>query len=800
MRIGIGIASLTMSVLFIAQTFGLVPDVPKAILDGRKVLCENVAVECSLAAQHDGVPVMKAVLTALKSRDPAILSGAVRRTSGKLLAEVGAHQAAWDAETGEHSPGTHVEVPIFQGKQRWGTVEIRFTPLEASGWRAWLVNPNLRLIAFVTSAGFLLHLWYLKRTLRHLDPSSVIPDRVRATLDTLAEGVLVLNREQRIVLANKAFAESTGHQPDQLQGMRADSIPWSQSGAAAGAAELPWQRAIREGVAQTGVMLGLEQKSDQKRQFTVNTMPIHDANGRRRGALVTFDDVTSIEEKNAQLEVMLHDLQSSRDEIRRQNEELTVLATCDPLTACLNRRAFFSQFQTQWEAAALHDRPLSCLMVDIDHFKSVNDRFGHATGDAVLQQVGATLRKAVREADLVCRYGGEEFCVLLPATPLAAARRLAEALRAAVAAIDGLPTTITASFGVSAFGNGAAEPHQVLDQADKALYAAKRSGRNRVTSWTELTPEQQVQAAGAEHDSARRVAADDVPIPFHAVAALTAALAYRDARTAEHSRRVADLCVLIGRGLMSERDCYVLEVAALLHDIGKLGIPDEVLLKPGPLNEEEWKLMNAHDRISVNIIRTAFSSPELAEIIGLHHLRYDGAATGGGSPRSQPQRGEAIPLRARILSVADAYDAIVSDRVYRKHQTREQAFAELRRCAGKQFDPQIVERLVQVVSSNDQGRAEISSSVSKQAALRIGLQIECLAEALDAHDFANLSTMAGRLASTAANDGVPEIAALAEALQASATADADILQVVSLTSELLDLCRATQSSHLAPSR
>jgi putative nucleotidyltransferase with HDIG domain len=274
------------------------------------------------------------------------------------------------------------------------------------------------------------------------------------------------------------------------------------------------------------------------------------------------------------------------------------------------------------------------------------------------------------------------------------------------------------------------------------------------------------------------------------------ALAYRDALTAEHSRRVADLCVMLARGLMSERDCYVLEVAALLHDIGKLGVPDSILLKPGPLTPAEWCVMSAHDRIGVEIIRAAFSSNELAEIIGCHHLRFDGSSPDERNPPAPVCAGKDIPLRARILTIADAYDAMVSDRIYRKGRTSEEAFAELQRCADKQFDPKLVERLIQVVSGNDQRRAEVSAAVTKQAALRIGLQIERLAEATDSRDFATLSALAGRLASTAINDGVPEIADLAAELEQTISDDPDILEVVRLTSGLLELCRATQCCHL----
>jgi diguanylate cyclase (GGDEF)-like protein/PAS domain S-box-containing protein len=779
-----------MSACFVAQSLGLVPDAERAVLAGRRVLCETVAIQCSLAAQKEDHSALRTTIQALVFRNKDILSAAVRRKNGKLLAVAGDHERQWNNRESEKSTPDEVLVPIRQGKTPWGQVEIRFAPLVRTGWRGVLMHPLLRLTTFVTLLAFLTYAWYLKKTLTHLDPSAAIPDRVRETLDTLAEGVLVLDKQQRILLANKAFAHNTGRSVGALQGFKAQEIPWDDAESNTASKDLPWTRAIREGKSQTGVMLRLAEGGSGTRTFMVNSSPIIGGDGRQRGVLATFDDVTPIEKKNQQLEEMLTDLKTSRDEIHRKNEELTLLATRDPLTSCLNRRAFFNSFETEWTTARSRNQPLSCIMVDIDHFKSVNDTHGHSAGDVVLQEISAILRTGARPTDVVCRYGGEEFCVLLPQTGVAEANAVAERLRQMIAVQQCGPLHVTASMGISALEFGAKDPRELLDQADKSLYVSKRSGRNRVTRWSDVPKD--VVVDSPESASQNHEVDVDVPIPFHAVTALSSALAFRDTLTAEHSRRVADLCVATAQGLMSERQCYVLEVAALLHDIGKLGVPDAILLKPGPLTEDEWKVMSTHDRIGVEIISAAFSSPDLTAIVRAHHGWF------GGNPRSPAlPKGEDLPLGARILTIADAFDAMVSDRVYRKGCDRAKAFEELRRCAGTQFDPAIVERFIEAVSSSDQSRNQRFLVVTKPTALRIGVQIERLATAIDAQDFPALSVMAGRLAATAQEEGVGAIAELAADLERSAASEPDLVHIVGLTANLLELCRATQSSYIA---
>jgi diguanylate cyclase (GGDEF)-like protein/putative nucleotidyltransferase with HDIG domain len=643
--------------------------------------------------------------------------------------------------------------------------------------------------------------FYLRTMLQHMDPSRVIPDRVRTALDTLAEGLLVLDKDERIVLANKAFAQTVGKTPAELQGSRASELPWSlhrdsqsEKEAGDGPGALPWAEAMDSGSAQTGVMLKLDADADDHRTFLVNCTPILGDDGVYRGVLSSFDDVTPLEQRKAELARMLDLLKVSSEEIRRQNEELEILATRDPLTGCLNRRAFFQEFDKHWSAALRYGHRLSCVMVDVDHFKSVNDNHGHAVGDLVLQKVAGVLKANIRDSDHVCRYGGEEFCVLLPHTDLEAADQAAERFRRAIETTPFEGLSVTASLGASCVSLGASSPQTLLDQADKCLYVAKRNGRNQVVRWDNVPEGVEIDKTAVSRTAPAAETDLAAEVPFHAVTALISALAYRDLSTAEHSRRVADLCVIAAEGIMSLSQTYILEMGALLHDIGKVGVPDSILLKPGPLTQEEWTIMHAHDRIGVEIIRASFASEELSAIVENHHAFYGGSPAGSGLPS-----GDAIPIGARILTIADAFDAMVSDRVYRKGRSHEEAYAELRRCAGSQFDPELVERFIHNVSARNSRQRVDLPAVSKETALSIGLQIERLAVALDNQDLTGLKVMASRLNTMAAKQGVTEIADQAAELQQTVSEDADLLTILETAGELLELCRSTQRSYLRDS-
>jgi len=784
----IGLVGLSVSVWLIATAVGLVPDRREAVVEGRVSLSENVAVACSQLATRSDNKAIENHLQSVVRRNPEVLSAAVRKMDGSLTAQVGNHPARWNLPPGGSSTDSQMRVPIVAGNDQWGTVELQFQELTAGGF---FMHPVVRLVMFVAAASYLVYFIYLRKMLRHLNPSRVIPPRVRATLDSLVEGLLVLDKDERILLANRSFADSLGATADQLTGRKASELPWHCEDKPAGEESLPWMRAMIDGTRHVGDLLTIDGEHE-RRILKVGATPILGDDGVKRGALASFDDVTLMEKNRTELREMLAALSQSRDEIHRQNVELERLATRDPLTSCLNRRAFFTELESVWSKAASRKEPIACVMVDLDHFKSVNDTHGHSKGDEVLQKAAKALRSCSRDDDLVCRYGGEEFCVLLPQTDLEGACVIAERIREAIELLEFENLTVTASLGVSARELGARDPQGMIDQADQCLYVAKREGRNRVARFdqaaeriAEFESEIQTHSRGADNASSTQ---GENAIPFHAVSALVSALAYRDAATADHSRRVADLCVLTGANLMSVSETFVLETAALLHDIGKIGVPDSILLKPGKLSEQEWQVMNSHERIGVEIVQSTFSNDRLAEIIRTYHAWY-----GGSRRHPQLPQGERIPLEARILAIVDAFDAMTANRTYRPALNRQQAFAELRRCAGKQFDPYVVEQFINVVSSHEEEDVAVEAD---SMALRLGTQIERLADAMHSEDLEGMTVLARRLRMTAEKYEVEEIAGLAQQLEDATHPDADTKQLVQTLNELLSLHRGAQRAYL----
>ncbi len=793
-RIAIGLLCLTLSVGLVAYALGMFPNRQRARIDGRADLSENVALNCSLLASKNDNQTMKNALEGLVRRNDDVLSAAIRNGNGQIVTSVGPHVALWDLPAGTQSTGSQMRVPIMAGDRQWGTVEVRFRDLQTN--QAWYTHPFFVLGAFGTSACYLLYFMYLRKMLRHLDPSRVIPPRVRQTLDTLAEGLLVLDCDERILLANQSFADKVDCQVDQLIGRLASDLPWETDPVQLALEGYPWRRAIEKDHAQLGELLTITGSTGQERVLKVSATPVYGEDGSQRGTMVSFDDVTEMEQSRVDLRKMLDSLSESRDEIHRQNLELERLASRDSLTDCLNRRAFFPDLENHWRTAERHQLSLACVMVDLDHFKAINDTHGHHAGDTVLQKVSDLLRTNRRPSDLICRYGGEEFCLLLLHTNIEGAAAVAEKIRAAIEACDFNGLSVTASLGVSARSLGATHPQEMIEQADRCLYVAKRQGRNRVVRFDhERTVDVVEVPEVCESNDGEEVETADTErgrqIPFHAVTALVSALAYRDPATGDHSRRVADLCVATSRRLMSSTESYLLEIAALLHDIGKIGVPDSILLKPGKLNEDEWRVMNAHERIGAEIVESTFSCPLLTEVISTYRAWY------GGHPRlSDFPKGEAIPLAARILAIADAYDAMTQRSAYREPLTHDQAVEELRRCAGKQFDPVLTERFIDALDDRNSDQIAQKVSGKRHAALSFGPQIHRLAEAVEKNDVEGISVLARRLQMMAASYQADEVEAVAGRLREAASEDTDVKDLAALTNDLVELCRSTQRAYL----
>ena len=707
--ISFGLTMLMVALLLTAHFLGLIPDNNKAVANARAKECETLAVQCAVAAGRNDMGMASASLSLIVALDPEISSAGFRLSDGKLIYQVGPHLQQWQDSKDESSTFTQVQVPIFKGKERWGAVEISFMPIGGVGWTRHFKQPVILLLSFISTAGFVCFYFYLRRVLKHLDPSAVIPQRVKAILDSLAEGVLVMDNQALVVVANEAFSQITGRTLTDLQGKSLSLTDWADPTTNAPAAKLPWKETIRTKDSLKAQPLAYLGGTGGKRLFMVTTTPVIGIDGKMRGVLATFDDVTAVEQMNLEL-------QQSRAEIEKRNRDLEVLASRDMLTGLFNRRALFEQFREYWQKASSNHQRLACIMLDIDHFKSINDLFGHPVGDKVLKEVAEILLTCARKQDIVGRYGGEEFCVVMPGATLIEAEAAAESIRKSIESKKWSHRAITASFGVSSIEMGATQVEGILDQADKALYVAKERGRNRVVRIDMVRDDKKPNVATPE----RRVESQINP---QIVDALVSSLSHRDKNTAEHCRRVAALCVAVGNNLMPAWDCRVLGFGALLHDIGKLGIPDRVLLKPGPLTAEEWTVMRTHERHGIEIVSAAFDHKSLTEIVGLHHAWY-----GGTTDSPELPKGEKIPLAARILAIADAFDAMVYERPYRKGRPPEDALFELRRCANIQFDPQLVERFIEFVLSSEQSRstskadkiaqeiAEISSTVVDQHA------------------------------------------------------------------------------------
>ncbi|CAN5475528.1 diguanylate cyclase [soil metagenome] len=780
-RISLGLMLIVLSVLGGSYVVGLVPSRTTEVNLRRLEMAKTLAIQFSAAVENSEPEHVRALAGSITGSLREVKSIGLRRDT-KLVFTTPHHEADWRDSGGSSRGGSlqRIKVPIFDGAKEWGQLELTFISEPTS-----LRNGTAGLIIFFAASSLLGFMLFMRRTLRVLDPSQVIPERVRSMLNTLAEGAIITDSSGQIMLANKSFADIVGAPAEKLLGTNVSAMPWITK--ADDKSKLPWADLTGE-VRCRGVIVNLNIGAGE-RSLAVNASSILGERGHTRGCLITFDDITKVEQKNQQLVEMLRQLGEAQERVQKQNEELSRLAARDVLTGCLNRRSFHEQVATLFALSKRERSPLSTIMVDLDHFKSIHDNYGHSRGDDVLREVGRILREAVRASDVVCRYGGEEFCVLLPSTSLDAAGAVAEKLRSAISASQIAELSITASLGMSCTSLQAESPQKLVDQADEALYDSKRAGRNRVTRFDRLDPD--VRAEFLE--KRQELPGDEEHIPVHAVKCLLSALSFRDPQTAEHSRRVADLCVKAGTLWLEPKDLFILETAALLHDIGKVGVPDAILLKPGALTEDEWTIMRRHDNIGVQIVQTSFNCERLTAIIARHHARHDQS-----NLSSDGEAGDAVPLCARLLAIADAYDAMVSHRCYRPARSAEEAVNELRQCAGTQFDPLLVQHFINVVTASS--TASDTKSQQLVHTLRLGMEAEMLATALLKEDLEAVHALADHLGAAARALGSEQIAQRCVSISSCVDAAADVEGLLQQVRELLNEVTTQSSQAIAASQ
>lgn len=451
-------------------------------------------------------------------------------------------------------------------------------------------------------------------------------------------------------------------------------------------------------------------KDNNYRWVVVRGTAVFDKKGKPTRIAGSLRDITDRKEAEEGLKSALAELKFALasekvllDELDKKNKDLVELSITDGLTGLYNHRFIQERVEFEFKRAKRYRVPLSCLMIDIDHFKRINDNYGHQFGDLVLRELATVLKQNSREVDICGRYGGEEFLIITTQNSEGAmtyASKLHKAIESHVFRNDQHSIHITVSIGITEYAYELTSKQEMIERCDRALYQAKRDGRNLIRIWKEEDKDEAgiLDVDGISDLKTRVSSLSDRmrTIYMESTNALLKAVDVKDHYTLEHSENVSRYAIEIARAMhFDEEEIAVVKNAALLHDIGKIGIDKAILTKDGPLTRGEFEVLKKHPMIGVTILKDVKFLEKELPIIKHHHERYDGS----GYP--QRLKGREIPFGALILGVADAYDAMRTDREFKTKLSKEEAVRELKEGQGTQFSPEVVDVFLGILEKSN---------------------------------------------------------------------------------------------------
>lgn len=514
--------------------------------------------------------------------------------------------------------------------------------LKADGSYAWI---DLAVASLVESAGEnRLHMWIIqdinerKRAKEALEESERSKSVLLANIPGMAYRCLY-NRDWTMLFVSDGCFELTGYRPEDL--VRNKTLPFNCliKDEYREMLWLEWER----------VLAG---HKTFKSEYAITT-----ASGENKWVLETGQGVYGSDGTVEAIEGIIIDITN----LKEKEEEIRYINEHDHLTGLYNRQYFEKKLS---EMKMEENLPLSVLVADINGLHLINEAFGQHEGDLIIIKSARTIRNCCRDKDILARVGGDEFGIIMPLTDNAEAHELLDSIKSACVSFNGNNGPKSPEINISM---GYATISDELELAEEALKTANEYMRNR-----KLFSQQSSYS--------------DI------INSIMTTVYEKSQETERHAERLAELSTRVGRMLnLMEKDLGELQLLGMLHDIGKIGIDDKILNKPGKLTEEEWAIMKRHPEIGYRIARASHKLARIADYILTHHERWDGA----GYPKGL--KGEDIPLLSRILAVADAYDAMTEDRVYRKAMSKEQAVEEIRRNAGTQFDPLIANIFIETI-------------------------------------------------------------------------------------------------------